>query len=90
MGSFQYFTDCKLKTANCKLKKMNYLKIFAPATVANVSCGFDSLGFAVDAVGDEMTFTKTAEKGVKITNITGANLTYNIDENAASAVVKKY
>jgi homoserine kinase len=68
---------------------MNYLKIFAPATVANVSCGFDSLGFAVDAVGDEMTFTKTTEKGVKITNITGADLTYNVDENAASAVVKK-
>ncbi|WP_405609684.1 homoserine kinase [Polaribacter sp. Asnod1-A03] len=68
---------------------MNYLKIFAPATVANVSCGFDSLGFAVDAIGDEMTFTKTTEKGVKITNITGADLTYNVDENAASAVVKK-
>ena len=68
---------------------MNYLKIFAPATVANVSCGFDSLGFAVDAVGDEMTFTKTTEKGVKITNITGADLPYNVDENAASAVVKK-
>jgi homoserine kinase len=68
---------------------MDYLKIFAPATVANVSCGFDSLGFAVDAIGDEMTFTKTAEKGVKISNITGANLTYNVDENAASAVVKK-
>jgi homoserine kinase len=36
-----------------------------------------------------MTFTKTAEKGVQITNITGADLTYNVDENAASAVVKK-
>ncbi|AOW17666.1 homoserine kinase [Polaribacter vadi] len=68
---------------------METLKIFSPATVANVSCGFDSLGFAVDAVGDEMTFTKTTEKGVKITKITGANLTYNVDENAASAVVKK-
>ena len=68
---------------------MDYLKIFAPATVANVSCGFDSLGFAVDAVGDEMTFTKTSKKGVKITNITGANLTYDVDKNAASAVVKK-
>jgi len=68
---------------------MDYLKIFSPATVANVSCGFDSLGFAVDTVGDEMTFTKTAEKGVKITKITGADLTYNVDENAASAVVKK-
>ncbi|KOY51364.1 homoserine kinase [Polaribacter dokdonensis] len=68
---------------------MNYLKLFSPATVANVSCGFDSLGFAVDTVGDEMTFIKTAEKGVKITAITGANLSYNVDENAASAVVKK-
>lgn len=68
---------------------MNYIKIFAPATVANVSCGFDCLGFAVDAVGDEMTFTKTSKKGVEITNITGADLTYNIDENAASAVIKK-
>lgn len=68
---------------------MDYLKIFSPATVANVSCGFDSLGFAVDAIGDEMTFTKTAKKGVLITNITGADLTYNVNENAASAVVKK-
>ncbi|QOD59590.1 homoserine kinase [Polaribacter haliotis] len=68
---------------------MDYLKIFSPATVANVSCGFDSMGFAVDAIGDEMTFTKTAEKGVKITNITGADLTYDVDKNAASAVVKK-
>jgi homoserine kinase len=68
---------------------MDYLKIFAPATVANVSCGFDSLGFAVDSVGDEMTFTKTKEKGVKITVITGADLTFDIDKNAASAVVKK-
>jgi homoserine kinase len=68
---------------------MDYLKIFAPATVANVSCGFDSLGFAVAAVGDDMTFTKTAKKGVSITHITGAELSYNVDENAASAVVKK-
>ena len=68
---------------------MDYLKIFSPATVANVSCGFDSMGFAVDAVGDEMSFTKTSSKGVKITTITGADLTYDIDKNAASAVVQK-
>ena len=68
---------------------MDYLKIFAPATVANVSCGFDSLGFAVDEIGDEMTFIKTPNKGVEITNITGADLTYDVDKNAASAVVKK-
>ena len=68
---------------------MDYLKIFSPATIANVSCGFDSLGLAVDEVGDEMTFVKTPQKGVEITNITGAELTYDVDKNAASAVVKK-
>jgi tyrosine-protein phosphatase YwqE len=36
-----------------------------------------------------MTFTKTIEKGVKITQITGAHLTYDVDQKAASAVVKK-
>ncbi|WP_420553554.1 homoserine kinase [Tenacibaculum aiptasiae] len=66
---------------------MNYIKIFAPATVANVSCGFDSMGFAVDTIGDEMTFTKTVEKGVKITQITGAKgLSLNPKENAAGVV----
>lgn len=66
---------------------MNYIKIFAPATVANVSCGFDSMGFAVDTIGDEMTFTRTVEKGVKITQITGANgLSLNPVENAAGVV----
>ena len=43
---------------------MDYLKIFSPATVANVSCGFDSLGFAIDQIGDKMTFVKKPKKGV--------------------------
>lgn len=68
---------------------MDYLKIFSPATVANVSCGFDSLGFAVDEIGDLMTFIKTPKKGVEIKNISGANLSYDVDKNSASAVVKK-
>ncbi len=68
---------------------MNYTKIFAPATIANVSCGFDAIGLAVKSIGDEMTFTKTTKKGVNITQISGADLTYNIDKNAAGAVVKK-
>lgn len=66
---------------------MKYIKIFAPATVANVSCGFDSMGFAVDTVGDEMSFTRTVEKGVKITQITGANgLSLDPAKNAAGVV----
>ena len=66
---------------------MKYIKIFAPATVANVSCGFDSMGFALDTMGDEMTFRKTTEKGVRISKITGTDgLSFNPTENAAGVV----
>lgn len=65
---------------------MDSVKIFAPATVANVSCGFDALGFAINAVGDEMVFTKTKTRGVTISKIEGAELTFDSRENAAGAV----
>ena len=28
------------------------IKVFAPATVANVACGFDVLGFCLDTIGE--------------------------------------
>jgi len=66
---------------------LDFVKIFAPATVANVSCGFDSIGFAVDTIGDKMTFSKTSNKGVNIKNITGAEgLTLDPTKNAAGVV----
>jgi homoserine kinase len=45
---------------------------FAPATVSNVGCGFDVLGFALEAPGDEVTARLTpAGSGVTIDAITG-------------------
>src|SRR5215210_189628 len=43
---------------------------FAPATVSNVACGFDVLGFALEAPGDEVT-ARLAPSGVHIDDITG-------------------
>ena len=62
---------------------MNELKIFIPATIANVSCGFDVLGLALDTVGDEMTIRKVLQKGVKITKITGQDLPLETHKNVA-------
>jgi homoserine kinase len=45
---------------------------FAPATVSNVACGFDVLGFALSEPGDEVTARASAE-GVTIESITGDN-----------------
>jgi len=44
---------------------------FAPASVANVAIGFDILGFAVDALGDRITVTRTVQSGVRIASTTG-------------------
>ncbi len=62
---------------------MNVIKIFSPATIANVSCGFDVLGLALDTVGDEMTIRKVKKKGVRITKITGQKLPLETHKNVA-------
>jgi homoserine kinase len=62
---------------------MNEIKLFSPATVANVSCGFDVLGFCLESIGDEMIIRKTINKGVKITKIEGYDLPFEVDKNVA-------
>lgn len=47
------------------------IKVFAPATVANVACGFDVLGFAVNQPGDEVILKLKDSSGLKIARITG-------------------
>ncbi|MBU2994830.1 homoserine kinase [Cellulophaga baltica] len=59
------------------------IRVFCPATIANVSCGFDVLGLALDAVGDEMVVRKTVEKGIKITKLEGQNLPLETLQNVA-------
>lgn len=62
---------------------INEIKIFSPATVANVACGFDVLGFCLDYKGDEMVIRKTDKKGIKITHIEGYDLPYDVEQNVA-------
>ena len=48
------------------------IKVFAPASVANVACGFDILGFALERPGDEIIVRLSETPGFRITQITGA------------------
>jgi homoserine kinase len=61
----------------------NEIKVFCPATVANVSCGFDVLGVALDSVGDEMIVRKVPQKGIRITKLTGQDLPKETLNNVA-------
>ncbi|UZO79493.1 homoserine kinase [Aquimarina sp. ERC-38] len=67
---------------------MNQIKIFAPATVANLSCGFDVLGCCLDTVGDEMVLKISEEPGVRITKLEGADLPMTTDQNVAGVAVQ--
>lgn len=62
---------------------MNRIKLFCPATIANLSCGFDVLGLCLDTIGDEMIIYKTDTKGIRITRITGADLPLEPEQNVA-------
>lgn len=71
---------------------MKTVKAFAPATVANVCCGFDILGFAVDSPGDEVILTEKAEAGVVVKKIVGdgGRLPLHPNQNTASVAVQSF
>ncbi|SHI87256.1 homoserine kinase [Flavobacterium terrae] len=62
---------------------MNKIKLFCPATVANICCGFDVLGLCLSTIGDEMIIHKSSKKGIRITKITGADLPFETEKNVA-------
>jgi homoserine kinase len=65
---------------------MEVIHISAPATVANVSCGFDAMAFALDVPGDEIKVSKNNSGHVTISRIEGAILPFDVDKNAAGTV----
>ncbi|MCC3156007.1 homoserine kinase [Hymenobacter sp. 15J16-1T3B] len=66
------------------------VRVFAPATVANLVCGFDVLGLAVERPGDEVRMTRRAAPGVRVTRITGddGRLPLAAERNTVSASVQ--
>lgn len=69
--------------------KNKSIKVFAPASVSNVGPGFDMMGFALDAPGDEIKLTLNSKNEIRITKITGDNgkLPYEIDKNTTSVAI---
>ena len=65
---------------------MNRIKVFAPATISNVGCGFDTIGFAIHEPGDIVELSSRNDGIVKIKNITGDGgvLPYDVKKNTAS------
>ena len=71
---------------------MDKISAFAPATVANVACGFDVLGFALDYPGDEVTLVRRNDNKIIIEDISGDNnlLPKEVEKNTVSLVIMEY
>ena len=64
------------------------IKIFAPASVANVGCGYDTIGFAIDGLGDEITVSLRDDSKLVIKEIIGADLPTEPEENVATIAIQ--
>jgi homoserine kinase len=67
----------------------NGIKVFAPASVANIACGYDILGLALDKPGDEIIIRFSNKPGLHITKITGGKLPYEVEKNTAGFAALK-
>lgn len=59
------------------------IKVFSPATIANLVCGFDVLGMALNDPRDMMQVTLTDKPGISIKHIDNYNLPTIAEENVA-------
>ena len=73
---------------------MKSIRVFAPASIANMGCGFDTMGMAMDAVGDILTVSVSEGSGLSIDNVSGVDLPTRMEDNvitpAAMAFLAAY
>lgn len=69
---------------------MDEVRVLAPATVSNVVCGFDCLGFALEKPCDEMTVRRTAEEGIRIVHNDAFGLPTEPERNVAGVALQAF
>ena len=69
---------------------MKKIKVFAPASIANLGCGFDIMGLALDEVGDVLEITAEEGDGLSIVNDTPVPLPEDIEQNVITPVIRKF
>jgi len=68
------------------------IKVFAPATISNVGCGFDTIGFAINEPGDIVKLKLRNDGKVRIYKISGDGgvLPKGIDKNTATVSILEF
>lgn len=66
---------------------MKKVKIYSPATIANLVCGFDILGLALNHPQDEMELSLSDQTGIRIKHIDAYQLPEETEKNVAGAAL---
>ncbi|MBQ7195452.1 MAG: homoserine kinase [Bacteroidales bacterium] len=66
------------------------IKVFAPASIANMGCGFDVMGFSLDEVGDVLEMSASDGDGIEISNESGVPLPEGVEDNVVTPVIRKF
>jgi len=71
---------------------MKSIRVFAPATVANVGCAFDVLGFALESPGDELLLQENNLGKIRVLSIEGDGgvLSKETNQNTASVALTEF
>ncbi|MEN8158180.1 MAG: homoserine kinase, partial [Bacteroidota bacterium] len=64
------------------------VKVYGPATVSNVGPGFDLLGFALEAPGDEMIIRRNGSGSLVLTDESGCGLPLDPEKNVAAVAAR--
>jgi homoserine kinase len=62
----------------------NKINVFSPSTIANVGCGYDVLGFALDGIGEYMEVSSRSDGELVIEKIEGFDLPKDPKVNVAT------
>lgn len=66
------------------------IKVFAPASTANLGCGFDVMGMALDGVGDVLRMSVGDGDSLVINNESGVELPSDIEKNVITPAVRAF
>ena len=67
---------------------MNSVKVFSPASVSNVCCGFDVLGFSIAGLGDELIISESDSNKINIIKVNGYQVPLSAKNNTASVAAQ--
>lgn len=63
------------------------IKVFSPATVANLGCGFDVMGMAIEGTGDLLEVSVEEGSGISIVNSSDVALPDDVESNVMTPAV---